>query len=455
MLNKSSYSVKNFFQISYFLYLFPFALVTGPVLTEICCNIIGINFLYKSIKYKLKKYYLNKFVYLFLLFYFYLITRSIFSEDPSFSLHSSLFYFRYLLFSLGVWYILDTQPNSKNNFGKFLIITISLVLLGLFAEYIFSKSLFGYDNLIDGRLYSLFGDEPIVGSYLSRLAPFAYYFAIFSGLLDLKKNRNKFFLFFFFALLNLGIFLSGERTAFVFSMMIFLIIIFLTKEFFKIKLVISLLSVFLIIFSLNFDNKIKSRMIDFTKSQLTGVAEKIDEKSDKFKNIDKKLYDIGSKRKANSSNFPGFGEYYSALYYSAYLMFEDNILFGQGPRMFRKLCGTDKFYVFGGCSTHPHNTYMQLLSELGLVGFVFIFSLFLTIFILFALHFIKKTLTFINKQNKYNFLSDELICYYAAIFITLFPLSPNGNFFNNWLNFIYYMPVGFIMFYFSKKKLNE
>ena len=141
-------------------------------------------------------------------------------------------------------------------------------------------------------------------------------------------------------------------------------------------------------------------MIYFTKSQLTGVAEKIDEKSDKFKNIDKKLYDIGSKRKANSSNFPGFGEYYSALYYSAYLMFEDNILFGQGPRMFRKLCGTDKFYVFGGCSTHHHNTYMQLHSELGLVGFVFIFSLFLTILILFALHFIKKTLTFINKQNK-------------------------------------------------------
>ena len=42
-------------------------------------------------------------------------------------------------------------------------------------------------------------------------------------------------------------------------------------------------------------------------------------------------------------------------------------------------------------------------------------------------------------------LSDYKLCFYVSIFITLWPLVPTGSFFNNWLNVIYFLPIGFII----------
>ena len=65
-------------------------------------------------------------------------------------------------------------------------------------------------------------------------------------------------------------------------------------------------------------------------------------------------------------------------------MFKDNILFGQGLKMFRIKCSEEKFNAGRfSCSTHPHNIIIQFLAELGIVGILFLiyfyFSLFLTI----------------------------------------------------------------------------
>ena len=38
-----------------------------------------------------------------------------------------------------------------------------------------------------------------------------------------------------------------------------------------------------------------------------------------------------------------------------------------------------------GCTTHPHNFYIQLLSETGLVGFFTIFSIFIYLILLFII----------------------------------------------------------------------
>ena len=40
------------------------------------------------------------------------------------------------------------------------------------------------------------------------------------------------------------------------------------------------------------------------------------------------------------------------------------------------------------------------------------------------------------------FLTDAQLCLFVALYITLWPFVPTGNFFHNWLNVIYFLPIG-------------
>ena len=47
------------------------------------------------------------------------------------------------------------------------------------------------------------------------------------------------------------------------------------------------------------------------------------------------------------------------------------------------------------------------------------------------------------------------LCFLLALIINLFPFIPTGNFFNNWLSIIYFLPMPFILYeQLNLKKLN-
>jgi len=134
---------------------------------------------------------------------------------------------------------------------------------------------------------------------------------------------------------------------------------------------------------------------------------------------------------------------------TAYNMFKDQPIFGHGPKMFRVICKDEKYAVGKSpCSSHPHNFYIQLLAETGIIGFLFLFSA-LSYVIYKALRQFK-SIVFKKKRP----LSDYQVCLLAGILITVWPFSPNGNFFNNWLMITYSLPVGFYLqsIYLKKSK---
>jgi O-antigen ligase len=121
-------------------------------------------------------------------------------------------------------------------------------------------------------------------------------------------------------------------------------------------------------------------------------------------------------------------------------MFKDQPIFGHGPKMFRVICKNEK-YATGiiYCTTHPHNFYIQLLAETGIIGFLFLFSALM--FVIFIVLMQLKSIILRQKRP----LTDYQVCLLTGILISLWPLTTNGNFFNNWLMIIYSLPFGFFL----------
>ena len=412
---------------SYLVALLPLFLITGPFLSDLSVVLVSLIFLINIIIRKELYLLKNKFFIIFFIFFLYLVFNSFVKFYDIHNLRSSISYIRFGLYTMGVIYFLDKKPDLlKWLFWVFVFCFVILIFDGFFQYFLKTN----YFNVIieKGRITSLFGSEHVLGSYLSRLFP------IFLGLtFFLYKDKKNYILLisFVFILIEVLIFLSGERVAFFFNTLAAVFVILMLKDFKKIRFFSFLVSIIIILAISMYDDSAKKRIWDQT------------------------IYQIG----INSKHLNFFSEGHESHYKSAYKMFEDNKIIGIGIRNFRNYCNEEKYkigykkiiipfliYHDRSCTTHPHNTYIQLLSETGLIGFSFIFLL-LIYFIYKILDHLKGIIRF----KKYYF-NDFEICLLSAILISIWPLVPTGNFFNNWLSIIYYFPVGFLMWSFKKTK---
>ena len=149
--------------------------------------------------------------------------------------------------------------------------------------------------------------------------------------------------------------------------------------------------------------------------------------------------DVASNKNQNSKKLYIFTKTHNDMYIAGLKIFNNNKLFGVGPRQYRNAC-KDYHVSKQACQTHPHNTYIELLSEAGIFAFLLVLGLFLIIIICSFMHFFNNIF---NKKKKY--FNDFEICLLSAIIISLWPLSPSGSFFHNWLSIVYYFPVGIFL----------
>lgn len=144
-----------------------------------------------------------------------------------------------------------------------------------------------------------------------------------------------------------------------------------------------------------------------------------------------------------------FTKEHHSHFVAAYRIFLDNKILGSGPNTFRKICSNKKYELnSNSCSTHPHNFFIQLLSETGLVGAFIPISMFFFIVFIFFYKNLRKNSFLKNKEFPINF-------FLVFFIIALFPISPNGNFFNNKLNMIFFLGYGIYLYYLKNlRKLN-
>ena len=397
------------------IYLLPLSILLGPFLADLSISILALTFIIYLVQSKDYKYIKNKFFIIFLLLCIYLILNSIVSETPLHSLKSSLVYFRFGIFAIATWFVIDHNNDFKKNFISFLYLAIIIALIYGFYQILIEDNLIGNNYQID-RLELPFTDNAVLGQYLARLFPFLMAFFLIK---ENKRLIDYISIFFIFILSDILIYFSGERTALGLIFISSIAILTFVTKFKLFRLITILFSVIIIIFiSLSFPET-KKRNVDYTIKQL------------------------GLNNEDEQINL--FSPEHEKLIFTSYSMFIQNPFIGIGPNNYRNQCD-DLKYSQGSesCQTHPHNYLVQLFAEIGIVGSIFFILAIINILRIFSYHL------FVKLKYKKNIINDYQICLMICFFSSFWPFFPTLNLFNNWINIIYYLPVGFYLHEFYK-----
>ena len=224
--------------------LIPLFLITGPLLSDFAISMISLIFLIYCTKERNFSYFKNKYFYLFLIFWGYLIFNSLINNFNLGSMKITMFYFRYGVFVIAIITIINLDDKYIKYFFYCTLICFIILILDGFFQYFNGKNIFGFETENPSRVSSFFHEDQILGSYLSRLWPIL--FALFTIFL---KEKNRFYYFFvvIFILSQSLIFLSGDRAAFFSIILSSLFIILLSKHLMKLKVLILISNLFLIL----------------------------------------------------------------------------------------------------------------------------------------------------------------------------------------------------------------
>tara|TARA_B100001248_G_C27391178_1_gene462429 strand:- start:910 stop:1860 length:951 start_codon:yes stop_codon:yes gene_type:complete len=275
------------------------------------------------------------------------------------------------------------------------------VCFDIFYQFTFGQDIFGYKIIPELRkLSGPFGNELIAGGYIQRFCVFSF-FLLPIYLSKKHQFKIKFLIPILFLIFFIAIILSGNRMPLLLFLLSIILILFFQKE--TRKYLLSFIIIFPIMFLIVFNSNVK------VKSNFKN-----------FYNQISNIIVIGLSADYNQKNYPQYLNEFKSFYETWKL----NKYTGGGIKSFRYYChvrdNIDKNSKFI-CNMHPHNYYLEILTETGLIGFTIISILF--IYILY-LGFYKKY--FSHSKSRENYLITPFL---FLFFIEIFPIKSTGSFF--------------------------
>lgn len=401
---------KNFYLniITIIICFLPLSLVFSRFIAELILIVVIVFFVILNFIHKeSRKYYKSKFFRLFIFFNIIILISTLLSENVLSSIRTSLFYFRFGFLVISIQYLLE----NKKNFKDYFLYSLGITLLVITIYSILQVTML-HNTFHPVRVSGFFGSELVQGSFFVRMLP------LFLGLIFLIKKKY---------LIN---------TLLITSILIGIIIIFLSGERAAIALLFILLSLVLLFYPVSIKIKIISCFVILVTLGLLMIT---------FENTKKRIVDDTLMNVYQNKQLQVFSYGHQSHFKTAIEIIKQNYLLGIGPRNFRVECKKDQYEYIGEyrCSTHPHNTYLEIFAETGIVGFLIV-----------VICFIYITVNLINLIFKENKLKNfPLFLFNLTIFINLFPFLPTGSFFNNWISILYYLPIGFLLF--EKNKISK
>ena len=325
----------------------------------------------------------------------------------------SLLFLRFLFFYFVVKFLIIENIINFKIFFLAAFVGVTFVCLDIVYQLATGYDIFGYIAL-NRNLSGPFGDELIAGSFIQRFSIIAL--ALIPIFYKFKKNYYKYIMTFaliclyFFALI-----LSGNRVPMAFFILIIAGITIFEQKLRKLLLPFILIVSSIIFSTYNLNENYRSHLRTFmeTTSVLLPFSSKnllTAEEAEKYKDFG--FYTFEYKNKKYKMN-----NIYHKEFKTGYILWSDKKLFGGGIKSFKVNCPKAKI----NCNQHPHNYYLEILANLGLLGFFIIFILFSLIFIkTFIAKYFKK-----SNLNHYHLITPFIFLFFAEIF----PIRSTGSFF--------------------------
>jgi O-antigen ligase len=180
--------------------------------------------------------------------------------------------------------------------------------------------------------------------------------------------------------------------------------------------------------------------------------EKLKNIQNRYNNSFKIALGIDTSNKSNykfTTNSVHFAHWATALE-----LFKQKPFFGHGIKQYRNKCSTIKSTTLNNnynidllraetykCTTHPHNFYLELISETG--------ALSLMIILLLCVLYFKKILNLDNPNYR--------IPFFLCLLVHIFPIATTGSFFTNHNSFHFWFVISLIEFIYVNqlKKLDK
>lgn len=417
-----------------FFSILPFSIIIGNASININILLIDILFLTYCLKFNEWKW-VKRDVFLYLIiFYIFLILNSfysyfiLFENQKNFfwnddSIVRSFLFIKYILLVFA-FSILLTDDKILRLIHKSWLIILTIIILDVFFEKLLGRNILGYVSPDSSRIVSFFKDELIVGALIFCFGYTSTTFFIENN----KKNKSILPIILIFLLVPISIFITGERSNFIKSLFLFLIIIFfLKKNKHNLNYKILLVPVFFIISCfLIFSHTTLNKYTEIYKRFLvqSDVQKEIGEESTIWN---------------NSRNIKYFSHYDAAI-----KIFQNYPILGVGNKNFRKECFKEEYFneriLFSNtrCTTHPHQIHFEILSEHGFLGYFMVIA--------FIMWFIFKNLRiFMRNRNIYH-LSNTT---YLLIFFT--PLLPGAGIFSTLNGTLFWVIFSLVYLDYEKK----
>lgn len=437
----------NLFKKRYFSFLLaalPFSFIAGNMIININTILILLSALiiFNKRLLDLQFFRLDK----LLFFYFFIIVVSGLLGDFYFFSNKlywnglfattikSLFFLKFLLLYLILRYLVEKEILIFKYFFITCAAASIFVCFDIFYQFINGEDIFGFKYYGSGRkLGGPFGDELIAGSFIQRFSLFSFF------LIPLFYNqRLKKYLYFItpllFIIFLIGIILSGNRMPLILFMLSIVLIMIFHKQirrFFFPAIII-----FILVFTFAFftNKEVKSNFHGFY-FEVTKIIISVTNSKELGKDKD----EIGVTAPQYYKEFHSF--------YDTWLM---NKYIGGGIKNFRYFChkrpNIEKNTSFI-CNMHPHNYYLEILTETGLIGFFVIVSIFLIIFFK----------TFYKKYfSKKSLQKNVLIVPFMFLFIVeIFPIKSTGSFYTTGNATYWVLLIGILIGIMRKENLIE